>query len=238
MKAKKIRLGIGIGFGISVAAASVFIIVRIIQSNKDFENLPKLKMHEVHAISREDSSLFSEAYLSLLKVDFGWKDIYRQVSFMQLNQQYQVIMAKSDIVSNASLTNLVHLKKGFGGATVMITYKPQRLKDHGEFDFRLEPLQPVSNVFLTYSGDKAEMLIANDSVLHYRLSCANVSIRYSADSPVDIFLTSGDDMWNNANLRLDMIMVRRYNTIYFLFITSLNYKFKVDPILPGELLKE
>ncbi len=155
---------------------------------------------------------------------------------MQLNDQYQLILAKSDLMSHVSLADLVHLTKGRGEETSMIPYKPEPLNDHGEFGFRLAPLQPVNKIILTYSGSKAETLIANDSVVHYHLSCSNISIRYAADSPVDIYLTSGGQ-WDNENLRLDILLVRRHNEIYFLFIAPINYKNVVKSINLGELLK-
>jgi hypothetical protein len=236
-KHNNFRLFIVVCVAIAFVGIVALVVTRIIQANKGFETLPTLQVHKVNSISSEDSVLFSDPYLAKLKISFGWKDIYRQVTFMQLNQQYQVIMAKDTLLSNALMGKLVHLKKGFGGGTTMTIYKPQPLKDHGEFDFRLEPLQPVDNVFLTYSGGNAEVPFSSDSVVHYRLSCTNVSLRYSPDSAADIYLTSGDESSNDANLHLDIIIAKRFNTIYFLFIVPINYKSPIDPILAKELLK-
>jgi hypothetical protein len=235
-KCRRVLLGIGLGFGTIGAILIGFIVVRILQADKEHQNeWPKLKMHLVQTISGDDSALFSKESWTRLKVDFTWVDIYRQVSFMRLDKRYQLIIAKCDIVSDQPLPDLAHLAKGSGKATVMVPYKPERLIDHGEFGFRLAPIQSVSKLFLTYSGEQAETLTSNDSVLQYRLSCNKISIRYVADSPVDIYLKSGDD---EDNLRLDILIKKHHGRLYFLFIAPISYKSPVEPISPGELLKD
>ena len=107
-------------------------------------------------------------------------------------------------------------------------YKPQALKDHGEFDFRLEPLQPLDNVFLTYSGENAEVRLSNGSVVHYHLSCANVSVRYALDSAADIFLSNHDEGSDDVNLHIDVIITTRFNIIYPLFIVPVDYKTAIE----------
>jgi hypothetical protein len=132
---------------------------------------------------------------------------------------------------------LVHIEAGYGEGTNYVTYQRNRLEDHGNFCRRFTPLQPIGNLFLTYSGDVAETVLSNDSVLQYHIPCENLSIRHAADSPVDMFLTNGYVNSNKANLRLDLILVKKGDVLYFLFILPVDYSLPIDPIHVNELLK-
>jgi hypothetical protein len=239
-KGKKLSTGwkIAIAFGI-FGLCGIAIAVRLfVQVYRDSQNFPNLHLEEVHNMPGEDSALFSKESWSKMSVDFGWKDIFRQVSFLTIDRQYQVIVAKSPLVRRVAMRNLVNIEFGNGKETNFVSYLKERLQDHGDFNRRVAPLQPVSNLFITYSGDMAETVVSNDSVLQYHIPCENLSIRYSADSPVDMFLTSGKSNSNNSNLRLDMVLVKKRDELYFLFILPVDYNVSIDAINVSELLNK
>jgi hypothetical protein len=230
----KIAIAVGI-----VGLCAIAIVVRLfVQVYRDSQNFPNLHLEEVHNMPGEDSALFSKEYWPKMKVDFGWKDIYRQVSFLTIGRQYQLIVAKSPLVRDGAIHNLVHIEVGNGKETNFVTYQQNRLQGHGDFSNRFTPLQPISNIFITYSGGIAETVVTNDTVLQYHIPCENLSIRYAADSPVDMFLTSGTSNSNNADLRLDMVLVKTHDEVYFLFILPLDYSASVNPINVSELLNK
>jgi hypothetical protein len=239
-KRRKLSAGwkIAIGLGIFGLCGIAVIIRLVVGFYKDFQDFPSLHLVKVQDLPGEDSALFSKESWSKMRVDFGWKDIYRRISFLIYDRQYQVIVAKSPIVGVGAIQNLVHIEFGNGEQTNFVTYQPIRLEDHGDFSRRYTPLQPISNILVTYSGDIAETALSNDSVLQYHIPCENLSIRYAADSPVDMLLTSGNNNANKANLRLDMVLVKRQGEIYFLFFLPVDYSVSVRPINVSELLSK
>jgi hypothetical protein len=193
---------IAIGFGIFGLYGIAIVVRLIIQTYKDSQNFPALHLEKVRDMPVEDSTLFSNETWSKMRVDFGWKDIYRQVSFLSFDHRYQIIVAKAPFAGASALHNFVKIELGNGKETNFVGYQPIRLDDHGDFGRRYTPLTPISNILITYSGDIAETAVSNDSVLQYRIPCENLSIRYAVDSPVDMYLTSGNINSNKANLRV------------------------------------
>jgi hypothetical protein len=239
-KGKKFGIGwkIAIAFGI-FGLCGIAIVVRLfVQVYRDSQNFPNLHLEKVNNMPGEDSALFSKESWSKMSVDFGWKDIYGQVSFLTIDRQYQIIVAKSPLVRGGAIYNLVHIEVGNGKETNFVTYQQDRLQGHGNFSNRYTPLQPIGNIFITYSGGIAETVVSNDSVLQYHIPCENLSIRYAADSPVDMLLTSGKSNSNNADLRLDMVLVKSRDELYFLFILPVDYSVSMDPINVNGLLNK
>jgi hypothetical protein len=234
-KEKKI---IVIGLTILAVGFGTLILVRLIEVIKsDKHNQASITLHEVDTIPSEDSSLFSEASLVRFKVEFGFQNIYRHVSYILVNEQYELVLAEYDLAKKTPLPGLVHLKKGWNGQTVMESYAPVKLKDRGVFSFRLAPLQPLNNIFLTYYGDGIDTVVSNDGLLHYRLLCKDLSIRNTADSPSDLVLTN-DKGYFGPTLHVDIILYRRHDKIYFLFFTPIDYEGHFDVINASKLLKE
>lgn len=216
---------------------AVDIIIKLIKITKNPEDM-HIKTQEIHTISKEDSAIFSATTLQQLQVEFGLQNNYRVVSFCLLNKQYQMILAEADLKSSISLHDSVHVTEGSARQTDFEPYRPEELKDRGEFLFRLATLRSIDNMFITYSGDKIENVVSNDSLLQFHVVCKNFSIRYAADSPVDILLTNENhSIFSEKKMHLDVIFYKHQGKVYFLFLTPIDYKLQVAPIIGSELFK-
>jgi hypothetical protein len=159
------------------------------------------------------------------------------VSYVLLNEQYELELAQYDLSRDAPLPSIVHLKQKWSGPTVMVSYIPVDLYDRGKFSVRLAPVQPLNNIFLSYYGEKVDTIISNDSLLQYQFVCKDLSIRNAPDSPADLVLTN-DKGYFGPTLDVDLILYRRHDKVYFLFFTPADYKRQVDPIIASKLFKK
>jgi hypothetical protein len=136
---KRLRIWLVIGISIGIfGIGAIYVVVRLLeQGSKDFQNLTNLKVQTVYSIPAGDSALFSQECWSHMKVEYGWQNIYRQVSFLSFDQHYQVIMAKSPLKNPILPRALVHFDIGTGRGTNFVSYQRERLADDGEFQFGL-----------------------------------------------------------------------------------------------------
>jgi hypothetical protein len=227
-----------IGFAVFAVGFGTFIVLNTIRFIKFSEHDPaSTTLHRVDTIPSEDSSLFSPASLTRMKVEFGFQNKYRHVSYILLNRQYELEMTPYDLAKNAPLSALIHLKQKWSGTTDLETYTPVNLYDRGKFSFRLAPLQPLNDIFLTYYGQEIDTIVSNDSLLQYQFVCKDLSIRKAPDSPADLVLTN-DKGFFGPTLHIDLILYRRLDKVYFLFFTPIDYERHVEPIIAGKLFNE
>jgi hypothetical protein len=232
------RWKIAIAFGVFGLCGVAVVVKLFAVAYQDDQMFDKLHSEKVLDMPSEDSILFSKKAWSKMRVEYGRKDIYRQVTFLRFDGRYQIIVAKFPIAGKDALKSMAKLEFGNGKETNFVMYQPSRLDDHGDFGRRYTPLTPISNILITYSGGIAENVISNDSVVQYRIPCENISIRYTADSPVDMYLTSGNSNSNNADLRLDIVLIKRREKLYFLFVLPVDYARAIEPVDVRELLKK
>jgi hypothetical protein len=234
----KEKMIILIGFCFFAVGFGTYVIVNVVQAIKFMRHDPaSTTLHKVDTIPSEDSSLFSPASLAHLKLQFGWQNKYRQVSYILWNRQYELEITQYDLAKNSPLPTLFHLTKKWSGPTVMETYTPVRLYDGGRFSFRLAPIQPLKDIFLTYYGEKMNTIISTDSLLEYRLLGKDLCIRNAVDSPADLVLSNDKDEFG-PSLHIDLIVCKRQGKVYFMFFTPIDENRHVDPIVAGELLRQ
>lgn len=187
-------------------------------------NLPS-----TYNLPKDDSLLFAGNYRNKLVVnEVKNQKVRYPVALLTLDKEYSLIVTKLDLVSNASLSNVIDVQNESADRSTMVPYN---IVDNNAFKFGYsieEIVKPVKQVYLTLYGDSIENTLRNDTAVAYNLKCKNLSIRYGNDGPIDLYIKS-----NKSEIPLSILFYRKNGSLYVLLLSP-NKSRSLDPqLLPS-----
>jgi hypothetical protein len=221
-------------FRVIVLGVVLFFVCKIIIAF--VENAKKIDeaASSTYILSLEDSILFPLKSMNKLKLIKKYQSKVRgPVSLFLFNKQYSIVTYQIDSLEILDLTRSLHTEVKDVERSSNISY---RIIVNKELDFRFQYkagiLKNSSEIYLTLSGDSIKNVAQNDSIFNYNLLSNNISIRYQANDPIDIFLDNYGDESSNKRTPMNILFLRRNNHVYLLIMTPNEAK----KMMPDDLL--
>jgi len=207
-------------------------LTKVINGFKDMRESFENDLPITYSIPSEDSTLISKEYLNRLKVGEIVNFKQREpISVLLLDSNYYLVVASANLKRHASIKEIIHENIESVDPTTGETYSILDLGNSFKFQYQSKPLSPVSDVYLTLSGDSLTSKWS-DSIARFHLSAEDLSIRYADKAPIDIYLT-GRQLLIGKKLKgsVDLLVLIRSSRIYFLLMTPINAESKISPDL-------
>lgn len=222
MKKKNILIVLLITISLSIV---IYLAVKIYNANLLNEKGIAQTLPSIYELTSEDSSLISESLIGDMEVKEVFRNKMRNsVSLIYLKDRYQLLMYKMDFQTNIPLSGIIETKIKSVKQSIGYAY---RIINANTFYFRYRAgdLEPLSNLFLTISGDSVQTVQKTDSSLMYYFHCDNMSIRYSYNDPIDIIV----EKKGNNNFPMNLMFVKKNTSLYLLIMTAKDRKVIIDP---------
>lgn len=186
---------------------------------------------------KEDSVLFKESSMRMLKPIFVLKSNYRNdIKSFDYNNQCKLQLIKVDLNEDISMERLIEFRKVPSEETTMHTYDD--FSKGGSYDFLIlsEKIPKANKIIFCLDGDDkyASKRVFNKNFVSYYLPISTFSIRYGEKEPVDIFL-GGKEIAFGIRIKYPL-MVSFYKTQKSLYVMILIPN-KNEMNLDGDLLR-
>jgi len=228
-KKKKWKILLIICVGAFFLILVVKIIIAILITNRSFkEDLPS-----TYQLPAEDSLLIRDLYRDKINVNVIHNSKVREpISMLFFDQNYHIIIHKIKLARDIPLQSIFHTQIKNARRSTGIPYN--LYGDHIFFYFQCKTglTHPVSEVYLTLSGDSLKTIAENDSIAAYHLLCKNLSVRYEENGLVDIFVIGKENILGAPIIPMDILFLRRQKNLYFLLLTPKSQ----NKVVPPELL--
>jgi hypothetical protein len=186
-----------------------------------------------YSIPSEDSIVIAKKYLPKLKAN---KIVHSRnrgpISLIYFDTVYYLIFYRIDLIKDGPLKEVLHTDIESVDRTTGTVYTVINHNNFFQFQFQAGPANPVSNIYLTLAGDSLKNLVENDSVMSYHLLCKNLSIRYTENGPIDLFVVGQEGMLaSTAIIPMDLVFLDRDGAVYLLIMTPNDPKSTIAPDL-------
>jgi hypothetical protein len=213
-------------------ALVLFLTIKIINGFKDIQDSFSNDLPFTNSLPTEDSSIISKGYWNRIKVDkiinFKQRD---PISVLLFDEKYYLIINKINLEKEKSLQTILHKTIEDVDRTTGEVYSILDLDNSYQFQYRSSAIKPVSQIFLTLSGDSLNS-VWSDSIVSIHLIAADLSIRYADKSPIDIYVTGKElPLGFKIKRSVDLLVLKRGLQIYFLLMKPINSESKIAPEL-------
>jgi len=177
------------------------------------------------SIPSDDSTIISKKYWNKIKVGKIANEKGRNpVSMLRFDKKYHLLIYRIDLTQNLELPDVLNNVNECVDRTTGIVYTVINLNDFCRFEYHASAATPASKIFLTLAGDSLQE-VKNDSAVSYHLICKNLSVRYSEEQPVDIYMVGTELLFGNTTrIPMDLLLLKRNAAVYLLIMMPDNPK--------------
>ncbi len=174
----------------------------------------------------EDSTLISERYKNNISVNEVIQSKNRNpIALTFFDSSYNLFIYKIDL-----LNKIEHIGKLVGifkdKSKVSYGYAYSELNNKNDLPFQLkyvvDSIHSAANILLRFDSDTTQLIIKNDSIIYYHLSCNSLSLGYSNQPTVDLLFEAKNEMFRKGMISTDVLFIKRNDTAYFLMMTPNN----------------
>lgn len=225
----KRRLLIILSITFFIVLILVFIGIKIKNGFAALNESRKEELPMTYQMSKEDSLLFRNEFLSEIKVT-GIRNSKTRPSVAQLSYQnkYLIFIFLIDTTGQFSVKDSLRTIKRNVDRTTGIAYN---IFDESYFrlQYKSGTLPYTAIGHFTFSGGSISEIEKNDSVCAYNLTCKNFSFRYKTKDPIDIFLETKQ---MGVKSSLSVTFKKNQNKTYLLIMAAMSSR----EVLPPQLL--
>jgi len=128
-------------------------------------------------------------------------------------------------------TNIVILKNKKISDEMADAYLPS-IKTNLTTHYNPMSSNPVSNIYISFSGDSIANTIKVDSLVSYFLKLKEMDISYKPGGIKEIFVNSTND----STPSVDVAFFKRNNTVYYILVAPKNNNTKLEPDFLNKML--
>lgn len=197
------------------------------------ENLPS-----AYSLSKEDSILIPKKILNKLNgIEVRKSKVRNPVILGFYDEKFRLAIFKIDLLSKASLKEMLKLDKEDVNQTTGVTYHVLENFNNAIW-YKSGETNPISSIEATYWGDSIQTN-ANDSISSHYLLCKNLSIKYDPKQPIDIYLT-GREMFLGriAPFSLNILFLKRGQSVLVYILTPANKKAQLSPDMLFDFVRD
>lgn len=181
---------------------------------------------------KRDSDLISKKFIDKVRViEVRRSKVRGPISFLLYDSKYFLFLYEMSLSKDKSFKNIFHIENRNSDRSVGVVYS---IIDNGLY-FRFENKsymsEAISEIFLTLKGDSLQTIANEDTIVSYHLLCTNLSIKYSKNDPVDIFLEGKEKSFGSYNIPLDVLFLKHKGCVYFVFMISADTERPIPPKL-------
>jgi hypothetical protein len=226
---------------LGLCAGAVIIIFASIKIGNGFKQLDESFSNDLpptFSLPSEDSSIVSKKCLSELEVDHVYRHKFiNPISVILFEKRYLLVIYKINLLSERSLKDLLFSRVEDVDRTTGKVYKVINYNNFIKLQFQNARQSPVSNIYLTLSGDSITRLVKNDSILSYHFLCHNFSVRYGNKDAIDIFAVGDDRLFGTTvRMPMDLVFLERNGAVFVLIMTPNEEHSSIDPAFLNNII--
>jgi len=164
----------------------VFLFFAIRETNKagEEETLPL-----TYSFTSEDSSLIATKYRNRIDVvEVNNSKLRNSIATLRFDNSFNIIIYKINTEKEFSMQRILHIENTRTHISNGYVYTLIGRDIIYNLWYKNGITKPIQTIFLSYSGDSLQTGVMNDSIVSYHLLGKNVSVKYSQDEPVDLFI--------------------------------------------------
>lgn len=194
-------------------------------------------LQSVDTLSSEDSALFNEDVIKQIQVNTVWRSKVRHpVSFTVYDSNYYLIFHKIEVEQQLSfkkslVVNLKNLQRSNNTSYRISNF------DRFKFNWTGKNFDDINNIYLNLYGDSLHFVKRDDTTISLYFLCSNFSISYSENGPLDICLEGKTSFIKNREFPIDILLLKRDNSVYFFFMTPVYPNKNIESQLLNRIIK-
>lgn len=229
---KRKKTGTRIILFLCIAGIIIYLIFKIVNAFGDNARAFAEDLPITYSLAAEDSNLIAVKYRSKITVNKVLNSKVRNsISLVTFDQKYSLIFYKIGLSKDISLKTLINTQIKSVDRSTGYTYS---VVDNNFFRFQYKAgiVKPASQIYLTLSGDSLQTIAKNDSTVSYHLLCSNLSLRYTEEEPIDIYVAGQQKAFGRTvKIPMDILFLKRNRAVYLLLLVPNNPDASIAPNL-------
>ncbi|NIG53327.1 hypothetical protein [Chitinophaga sp. Cy-1792] len=177
-------------------------------------------MH-ISAVLSSDYHLISDKYADKLSNGVSYQSHNRNPVFVfHFDGKYRLVSYRIDLNSDSSLSKVLEVSNRSVYSSSFVIYNTFPNALFFTYKYRSVQGKPVAHIYMTLAGDSLQHIVKNDSIISDYLICKNMSIRYEAEEPFDIFVVGPDRLFGvTAKFPMDLLLLKKDSTLQLMILT-------------------